>query len=793
MISVTVSNQAELLSAINAAVGDTTIVLKPANYGDLFLDGAIVPVLNSNAHLTLTSADANNPAVVSGLDVLNAKNLAFDGLEFDYVSLPKADVGHRPFTISDSNGVDVINSTFNGDLAHSTSITTDGFGTGLALSINRVDNLAVTNNVFVDFHKAVVVQDSKHVEVTRNDISKMASDGINFKSVQHLLIEENHIHDFAAHPSTGAHKDMIQFWTNNSIFPTTDVVIRKNILDSGKGVYSHTILAGNNLGPEYDFQRFLIEDNFIHNAFTHGVSIFGIDGLTIRNNTIIQNPDSAPDGAKMYIPKIHVDPAATNVVVENNIVAGIAAKNAIVSNNLLVQNINPNGANYYGDIFENGLMASDGSLQDFAAVQGGIIEKMQVGADLTQLSNVTIRSLPMVPSSPPPAPSNIDPTAQDDYVNTVVGTRVSIDVLANDADHDGGLLILQSVGNPTNGTARIGPNNTIIYTPDPGYTGSEVFSYRISDGNGGFDNGKIHVDVSVPQDSKNSDPQASDDLITTAFGRSVKVNVLSNDYDADNNTLTTSIVQGAENGTVSLSQDGFLRYTPLNGFSGTDQITYLVDDGSGGQDTAMVYVTVQSRKLLDQMPGDQLVELTSLSDNVRFFNRETDNVSGLGGDDHIRTTGGADVIDAGAGNDILRAGNGDDLLLGGTGNDKLFGGNGQDIFYGGEGQDIMRGNYQDKLFSDKFVFTSEDLGWVDRIVDFGVGEGDQIDVSSIFEGKGLTKANAVNYLQLKPSDEGTLLSYDIDGKGNFSGLVEIDGTSRLSLQGLLEDNALIIS
>jgi len=505
------------------------------------------------------------------------------------------------------------------------------------------------------------------------------------------------------------------------------------------------------------------------------------------------NPDSAPDDAKVYIPKIHVDPGSSNVVVDSNIVSGIAGSNWTGSNNLIVQHTDPNGANYYGDLFVNGLNGGNGTLDDFIAVPGGIIEQMNVGASLTHSSNVVKPSLPIVPSHPSPTPTNVAPNAQDDYLDANLGTSINIDVLANDSDSDRDHLQLHAVGNPTNGIARIGPNNTIIYTPNSGYSGSEKFSYQIADGKGGFDSGEVHINVLASPDSQNSNPSASDDFITTASGRTVQTNILRNDLDADGDTLTTSIIEGPENGTVSLSDDGSLKYTPLNGFSGIEKVTYSIDDGNGGQDTAMVYITVQSANSLFDFPGDQLIELTSQRDNVRFFNRETDNVSGMEGDDHIRTTGGDDVIDAGSGNDVLRGGNGADLLIGGTGDDKLFGGNGQDIFYGGEGRDTMKGNYKENKFADKFVFTLEDLGWVDRIVDFGVLEGDHIDVSRIFEGTSLTTENVGNYLKLELSGGGTLLSYDIGGKGDFSGLVEIDDTFGIDLQSMIAENSLVIN
>ncbi len=50
-----------------------------------------------------------------------------------------------------------------------------------------------------------------------------------------------------------------------------------------------------------------------------------------------------------------------------------------------------------------------------------------------------------------------------------------------------------------NGFAVINADNTITYRPDPGFIGTEIFSYVISDGRGGTDEGTIAVEVSCPK------------------------------------------------------------------------------------------------------------------------------------------------------------------------------------------------------------------------------------------------------------------------------------------------------
>ena len=77
---------------------------------------------------------------------------------------------------------------------------------------------------------------------------------------------------------------------------------------------------------------------------------------------------------------------------------------------------------------------------------------------------------------------NDAPTAVDDSYTVDQDTADNVlDVLTNDSDPDGDSLSLVSVGAATNGTATIS-GATILYTPDPEFTGIDVFTYDVTDG-----------------------------------------------------------------------------------------------------------------------------------------------------------------------------------------------------------------------------------------------------------------------------------------------------------------------
>jgi hypothetical protein len=68
---------------------------------------------------------------------------------------------------------------------------------------------------------------------------------------------------------------------------------------------------------------------------------------------------------------------------------------------------------------------------------------------------------------------------------TDAGTPVTIAVLANDSVPDGHPLTINSVSQPANGAVTINLDKTVTYTPAPGFTGTDSFTYMVGDGWGG--------------------------------------------------------------------------------------------------------------------------------------------------------------------------------------------------------------------------------------------------------------------------------------------------------------------
>jgi VCBS repeat-containing protein len=181
---------------------------------------------------------------------------------------------------------------------------------------------------------------------------------------------------------------------------------------------------------------------------------------------------------------------------------------------------------------------------------------------------------------------NSQPLAVSDTVNTDEDTAVMIDVLANDSDLDGDTLSV-TTASAANGTVLLNSDGTLTYIPDANFNGSDTISYEVADGNGGTSSASVAVTVNAVNDA----PVTENDSVTTNEDTTVSIDVLSNDYDIEGDSLTVTQAS-AVNGTVTIDAQGMLIYTPNSGFRGTDTVSYEVEDGQGGSSTASVSVSV---------------------------------------------------------------------------------------------------------------------------------------------------------------------------------------------------------
>ncbi|MBZ0221254.1 MAG: tandem-95 repeat protein, partial [Candidatus Methylomirabilis sp.] len=176
--------------------------------------------------------------------------------------------------------------------------------------------------------------------------------------------------------------------------------------------------------------------------------------------------------------------------------------------------------------------------------------------------------------------SNTAPVGYQDSASTDFNTPVVIPVLENDVDADGDPLSVAAITiPPPNGTATINPDNTVTFTPNPGFSGSDRFYYKATDGMDLSNTTRVTVSV-----KSNKLPVAVVDYATTAVNTPVLIDVAANDYDIDGTVVKESVTilsKPGRGGTVVNNKDGTVTFTPAAGFTGFDYFYYNIKDDYG--------------------------------------------------------------------------------------------------------------------------------------------------------------------------------------------------------------------
>ena len=120
-------------------------------------------------------------------------------------------------------------------------------------------------------------------------------------------------------------------------------------------------------------------------------------------------------------------------------------------------------------------------------------------------------------------PPQAAPVAHDDQVSTRRGTKVTFDVLANDAGTPP--LIVDDVTQPAHGTATCSPAGQCSYEPEAGFSGNDGFRYTIKNSDDLRSTAEVHVTVAPPSAAFGASVSGSPDPLTSGNAASWGVGV----------------------------------------------------------------------------------------------------------------------------------------------------------------------------------------------------------------------------------------------------------------------------
>ncbi len=188
---------------------------------------------------------------------------------------------------------------------------------------------------------------------------------------------------------------------------------------------------------------------------------------------------------------------------------------------------------------------------------------------------------------------NVAPLAVNDLYTTPQDSALVVaapGILSNDLDAD--LLTAAPAAAPGHGTVAVQANGGLLYLPTAGFTGTDSFTYLVSDG-ALTATGRVTVNVTPV----NHPVTARDDIAVMREDAALVVaapGVLANDTDPDGGGLTAGLFTVPFTGNLTLAANGAYTFTPPPDFNDVVSFTYHVRDTGNLSATATVYILVQA-------------------------------------------------------------------------------------------------------------------------------------------------------------------------------------------------------
>jgi len=234
-------------------------------------------------------------------------------------------------------------------------------------------------------------------------------------------------------------------------------------------------------------------------------------------------------------------------------------------------------------------------------------------------------------------PDYLDPDspmldAVDDSVSTPINTSIEIDILTNDTavPIDGTITLTD----PMNGTVEVNGGGTpddlsddsVTYTPNEDFNGTDTFEYTICASTGDCDTAVVTIIVgTLPLFDLVDDEEMTD--AETAIDIDIFLNDsgIPNDGNVTFTSASNGIVDVNDGGTPDDLLDDFVTYTPNADFSGTDTFEYTVCDIMGNCETAMVTIVVNELQVFE-IEVNQIVSPNGDLKNDFLFIRGVENI-----------------------------------------------------------------------------------------------------------------------------------------------------------------------
>ena len=374
--------------------------------------------------------------------------------------------------------------------------------------------------------------------------------------------------------------------------------------------------------------------------FSGYTSVPGASFMRIRLSTDAALTATAANARDVSFWDGEVEDFPVNIILKINPDFNSGYVNQVIKGNLSTNDGLPSGYSYGTVTAANGnpdggtakpTVNADGTYTFTSATPGVYNFDVQVcngGSCVTNHLTITVAADPLTATTPNP------PVANPDIASTTAGQPVTLNTLGNDQPGAGNGKPLDptsvtvpssGTGAPQHGTVSVDPaTGNITYTPAPGFTGTDTYSYTVCDKGNPAQCTTSYQQITIDPAGTNN-TSASDDYNTGKIGATMTGNVLTNDVDAQGQTQTVTnfggqavpavgssapvTVYGSDGitavGTVTMTSTGNYTFTPAQGttYVGPLNVPYSISDGNGATASATLYLLITPDKALPVLFG----------------------------------------------------------------------------------------------------------------------------------------------------------------------------------------------
>ena len=233
-----------------------------------------IGVTNVNKNITITSADKDHPAVLTGLQITKSSGITVSGVDID---VPTKGIYYAVNVFGSSN------ITMDKLYVHG---TLNNIATGDQGGINLRDssNVSITNSEFQQLSNAVTFFNTEKLTLTGNLVHEVQNNGFSGGGASYLTIKNNVFTNFQH--GGDVHPDAIQLFTSYSTTSAHDILIDSNVITRGGGSAVQGIFTTDEVG-NLPYLNLKVTNNVVTGMSYNGIAIGGAVGATISKNTVL--------------------------------------------------------------------------------------------------------------------------------------------------------------------------------------------------------------------------------------------------------------------------------------------------------------------------------------------------------------------------------------------------------------------------------------------------------------------------------------------------------------------------